>query len=155
MKLQRPGAARHRASFLRRWSAAFSGPAMSERILGLGMDVIEPSRICAVWERRGERFLQRIYTSEEISYSLKGRNTCQRLAARWAAKEAFVKAVGSELTGIRWVDIELISSGDAPPRMNLHGRAAQRAQKMGVERILVSISHSHDVAAATVLLVGL
>lgn len=137
-----------------RWVAQHERCDMSERILGMGMDVIQPSRICSAWTRQGDDFLRRIYTSEEISYSLKGRNACQRLAARWAAKEAFLKAVGSDLTGIRWVDIELISSDDGPPQLNLHGRAAERARQQGVERMLVSVSHSRDVAAANVLLIG-
>ncbi len=127
---------------------------MSEQIVGMGMDLIQPSRIQAVLSRRGESFLRRVYTEEEISYSLRGKNKYQRLAARWAAKEAFLKAVGTELTGISMKDVEVIASGHGPPQIQLHGSAQKRAEKIGVERVLVSLSHSEDVAGATVLLLS-
>lgn len=123
-------------------------------LLGLGVDVMQPSRIRGVVKRRGDAFLRRIYTARELEYCDRGRNRCQRLAARWAGKEAVMKALGSGLSGIRWVDVEILRPDGGPPEVHLGGEAARRAERMGVVGVQLSLSHSKDVAVAAAMLLG-
>ena len=112
-----------------------------------GVDVIEIDRIAYAVERWGERFLRRVYTQAEIAYCA-GR--AQRLAGRFAAKEAASKALGIGMRRIRWRDIEILPDQRGKPRLYLHHKAAEVAERQGLERFEVSITHSRTDAIATV-----
>ena len=113
-----------------------------------GVDIIEIHRIKRTIERWGERFLNRVYTQGELDYC---RGRTSSLAARFAAKEAAMKALGTGIRGIGWRDIEVVRPRGKPPALYLHGRAAKRAEAMGVQSLALSISHSNDYAVASVV----
>ncbi len=117
-------------------------------MLTTGVDIIEISRIGSVVERFGERFLQRIYTPAEISYC---RGRAANLAARFAAKEATMKALGTGVRGVGWKDIEIARRESGAPHILLHDRAHLRAQRLGIEGLSLSISHSREYAVAFVV----
>jgi holo-[acyl-carrier protein] synthase len=122
-------------------------------ICGIGIDVIEVSRVRAVVERHGERFLRRMYTPLEIE-RIHG-NRDQYLASRFAAKEAALKALGTGWgRGIRWIDVEVDNMPSGRPILTLRGRAGERADSLGVENLHLSITHTADHAAAQVVLEG-
>ncbi len=124
-------------------------------VLGMGVDVVQPSRIEAAVSRRGQALLRRIFTPGELDYCSRGRNRYQRLAARFAAKEAALKALGTGLAGAaRWTDVEVIHLRRRAPAIRLHREVARRADDMGVSEVKVSLSHSGDTAVAVVLLLG-
>ncbi len=122
-------------------------------VLGLGSDLIEISRIEESLERYGERFMQRVYTAGEISFcQRKMKHAGESFAARFAAKEAAAKALGTGISkGVSWREIEVRREPGEPPSIVLSGRAAERAASMGVRRIQVTLSHSRDIAMAVVL----
>jgi holo-[acyl-carrier protein] synthase len=123
-------------------------------ILGIGLDATDIPRIAEVLERYGERFLRRVFTPGEIAYCTKRRNPAPHLAGRFAAKEAAMKALGTGLSqGVLWKDIEVVRGG-GPPRLELRGGAARRAELMKVTRSLVTITHSDALAMAQVMLLG-
>ncbi len=117
-------------------------------MLTTGVDIIEIERIRKVVERWGQRFLHRIYTEDEISYC---RGRPQNLAARFAAKEAAMKALGTGLRGVGWKDVEVIRNESGAPSIRLHGRALARSQRLGVTELALSLSHSRDYAVAFVV----
>jgi holo-[acyl-carrier protein] synthase len=117
-------------------------------MLATGVDIIEISRVRGVLERFGQRFLDRVYTPNEIAFC---RDRPPNLAARFAAKEATMKALGSGVRGIGWKDIEVIRYPSGAPSIKLHGRAKARAERLGVKEISVSLSHSRDYAVAFVV----
>ena len=122
-------------------------------IVGTGTDLTEIDRIASSVERFGERFLQRIYTPGEIRYCLQKKNSAESLAARFAAKEAGAKALGTGIAkGVSWREIEVIHLPGGRPSLRLHGRAAERAAAMGVTSLHLSLSHSRVMAIATVIL---
>ncbi len=123
-------------------------------IVGLGTDLVGIQRIAAVHQRQGARFLDRVYTPAEQAYCLAAREPGERLAARWAAKEAAMKALGTGWAkGVSFPSIEVIPAGDGvPPRLQLHAAAAARAHALGATRWHVSLSHSDGMAIATVIL---
>jgi holo-[acyl-carrier protein] synthase len=123
-------------------------------ILGIGLDATDIPRLAEVFERYGERFLQRVFTAGEIAYCTKRRNPVPHLAGRFAAKEAAMKALGTgHSRGVLWKDIEVVRLG-GPPRLQLHGGAARRADAMQVRRSLLTITHSETLAMAQVMLFG-
>lgn len=123
-----------------------------ELILGLGVDISEVSRIEAAITRHGEAFLKRVFTPAEIAYCERHRNRFERYAGRFAAKEATMKALGTGWTcGVRWVDIEVARLPTGKPTMALHGATHEHAQRLGVRRISVSITHSGNIAFAQVI----
>ena len=123
-------------------------------IIGLGIDATDLHRIAAVLERHGDRFLRRIYTDGEIAYCTRQRNPVPSLAGRFAAKEAAMKALGTgHSRGVLWKDIEVHRAG-GPPQLRLHGGVARRADGMGVQRSLLTITHSESLAMAQVMLFG-
>jgi holo-[acyl-carrier protein] synthase len=123
-------------------------------ILGIGLDATDIPRLADVFERYGERFLQRVFTAGEIAYCTKRRNPVPHLAGRFAAKEAAMKALGTgHSRGVLWKDIEVVRLG-GPPRLQLHGGAARRADAMQVRRSLLTITHSETLALAQVMLIG-
>ena len=117
--------------------------------LTTGVDIIEIPRVRQVLERYGERFLERVYTSGEIAYC---RGRPPNLAARFAAKEATMKALGTGVRGVGWKDIEVVRQESGAPSIRLHGRAERRAERLGVREISLSLSHSEDYAVAFVVI---
>src|SRR3954447_11929494 len=111
----------------------------------LGIDIIKVERIRASIERFGERFSRRVLTPSEQRYV---RMRPETFAGRWAAKEAVSKVLGLGVRGIGWKDIEVERLPTGQPSVRLHGRAAARAEQLGMERIAVSISHESDYAVA-------
>lgn len=116
--------------------------------ISVGVDIIEISRVAATVDRFGDRFLQRIYTANEIAYC---RGRAPQLAARFAAKEAVMKALGTGTRGVGWREVEVTRKRTGEPGIELHGRAAERAKKLGIDRLALSISHSRDYAVASVV----
>ena len=111
----------------------------------LGIDIIKVDRIRAALTRFGERFSKRVLTTNEQRY-VRGRP--ETFAGRWAAKEAVSKVLGLGVRGIGWRDIEIERLPTGQPAVRLHGRAAARAEQLGMERIAVSITHESDYAVA-------
>jgi holo-[acyl-carrier protein] synthase len=111
----------------------------------LGIDIIKVARIRAALEKFGERFSQRVLTDDERRY-VRGR--AETFAGRWAAKEAVSKVLGLGVRGIGWREIEIERLPTGQPAVSLHGRAARRADQLGMSRIAVSISHEVDYAVA-------
>jgi holo-[acyl-carrier protein] synthase len=121
-------------------------------ILGLGIDISEVTRIEAAIERHGRAFLERVFTPAEIEYCERYRNRFERYAGRFAAKEAGMKALGTGWRGgIRWVDFEVTRLPSGQPTLALHGKARELAERKGVERIALSITHSGNTALAQVI----
>lgn len=114
----------------------------------IGIDLVEVGRIRDLFTRH-ESFLGRIYTPKEVEYSLSKRNKFEHLAARFAIKEAVVKALG---TGMKWTDIELLNDPSGRPYLKLYGRARELAKEKGIGAWDVSITHTKDHAIGQVLL---
>ena len=113
-----------------------------------GVDIIEIHRIKGVADRYGRRFLRRIYTDGEIAYC---RGRAPQLASRFAAKEATMKALGTGVRGVRWRDIEVVRRRGQAPTILLHGTARARAQRLGIQHLALSLSHSQEYAVAFVV----
>ena len=111
----------------------------------LGIDIVKVQRIRAALERFGSRFAKRVLTEAEQGYV---RDRPETMAGRWAAKEAVSKVLGLGVRGIGWRDIEIERLPTGQPAVHLHGRAAARAEQLGMERIAVSISHESEYAVA-------
>lgn len=116
--------------------------------LATGIDVIELGRIRQALDRHGERFLRRIYTPAELSFC---RGRLSELAARFAAKEAAMKALGTGVRGVGWREIEVMPNRRGKPMLTLYGRARARAEALGLRGLDVSLTHSRDYAAAVVV----
>jgi holo-[acyl-carrier protein] synthase len=124
-------------------------------VLGIGTDIIECLRIAKMIERHGEIFLTRVYTQHEIEYCTARKAATQHYAGRFAAKEAVLKALGTGWTrGIQWRDIEVQNEMGGKPKIHLGGAAAELARKMGINEMLISISHCRTHATAYALAVG-
>ncbi len=122
-------------------------------ILGIGTDVAEVSRIRQSIERYGERFLSRIYTQNERAYASRKANSAERFAARFAAKEAGMKAIGTGWDrGVTWKDFEIVNERSGRPTLRLSGVALEIANDMGVRHISISLTHTADIAFAVVIL---
>jgi holo-[acyl-carrier protein] synthase len=117
-------------------------------LLIAGVDIVEIERVRQVAERYGERFSRRIYTDAEIAYC---RGRAPQLASRFAAKEAVMKALGTGVRGVRWKDIEVVRGRGQAPRIELHGTALARAERMGLTDLALSLSHSKEYAVASVV----
>jgi holo-[acyl-carrier protein] synthase len=122
-------------------------------VLGLGTDLIETKRVQESIERYGERFLERIFTEGEIAYCMRKRkNAAESFAARFAAKEAGAKALGTGIShGVSWKEFEVRREASGRPTLHLNGRAAELAKAMGVKRVQVSLTHSRELALAVVV----
>lgn len=121
-------------------------------ILGLGTDLVAVPRLEAVLSRHRERFLDRVFTPAEQADCLSRAQPARHLAARLAAKEAAMKALGTGWgLGVRWQDIEVQSGGAVPPVLRLSGAARDRADARGIRQALVSLSHDGDYAIAVVV----
>jgi holo-[acyl-carrier protein] synthase len=124
-------------------------------IIGTGIDIAEVARIRQSIERFGDRFLKRIYTHGEIRYCDSKANREERYAARFAAKEAAMKALGTGWShGVRWRDCEVSRLPGARPTIAFHGKAAVIAARLGVKNAALSISHTPEQAIAQVILEG-
>jgi holo-[acyl-carrier protein] synthase len=122
-------------------------------IVGTGVDIAEVPRIRECIERFGDRFLQRIFTAGEIRYCERKANRYERYAARFAAKEAGMKALGTGWSrGVRWRDIEVVRPPGQRPTIQFHGEAAAIAANLGTKNIALSITHTSEQALAHVIL---
>jgi holo-[acyl-carrier protein] synthase len=121
-------------------------------IIGTGLDATEIARIAETIERYGDRFVRRIFTEGEIAYCRRKRDFVSSFAARFAAKEAAMKALGTgHSRGVYWKGIEVVRHG-GPPRLQFHGGAAQRFAALGATGSLVTITHSRELAIVHVML---
>lgn len=121
-------------------------------IIGSGLDATEIARIAAAIDRYGDRFIQRVFTEEEIAYCRHKRDAASSFAARFAAKEAAMKALGTgHSSGVYWTGIEVVRRY-GPPQLRFHGGAGHRFVAMGATRSLLTLTHSQDLAIAHVLL---
>ena len=122
-------------------------------IVGIGTDLAEVDRIRAAIERHGMRFLERVYTPAEIAYAERKANRFERYAARFAAKEAGMKAIGTGWRhGVRWHDFEVVNLRSGKPTLTLHGVAAEFAAKLGARDVALSMTHTAAMAMAVVIL---
>ncbi len=122
-------------------------------IVGTGIDITEVARVQSAIERHGQRFLDRVFTAGEIGYVAPKANRYERYAARFAAKEAGMKAIGTGWRkGVRWLDFEVANRPGGRPDLILHGEAAEVAKLLGVKRIALSLTHSAALAMAFVIL---
>ncbi|MEQ8318369.1 MAG: holo-ACP synthase [Phycisphaerales bacterium] len=124
-------------------------------ILGHGVDLTEVSRIKRSVERFDERFLERVFTEAEREYAGKGPRRFERLAARFAAKEAVFKALGTGWAeGAGWTNIEVAREASGKPTLVLHGKAQEMARAMGVKWWHLSLTHTKTTAMASVIAEG-
>jgi holo-[acyl-carrier protein] synthase len=122
-------------------------------IVGTGVDITEVDRIEAAVKRFGDRFLKRVFTPAEVSYCMGKPNAAERLAARFAAKEAGMKAIGTGLRGgVTWQDVEVFRLPGQRPVLKFSGKAAEFAARLGCKRTHLSLSHTADQAIAHVIL---
>ncbi|HEY5164051.1 MAG TPA: holo-[acyl-carrier-protein] synthase [Terriglobales bacterium] len=122
-------------------------------IVGTGIDLAEVPRIAAAIERFGERFLRRVFTADEIRYCESKANRTERYAARFAAKEAALKAIGTGWKrGVAWTDVEVRREPGGRPTIAFHGKAAEFATQLGVKHVALSITHTKENAMAQVIL---
>jgi holo-[acyl-carrier protein] synthase len=123
-------------------------------IIGIGTDITECLRIARMIERHGELFLERVFTAAEISYCQSRKQSTQHFTGRWAAKEAILKALGTGwVQGISWRDIEIRSQAGGRPQVAVGGGVKALVERLGVSRLLVSISHcrTHAIAYAVAM----
>lgn len=122
-------------------------------LVGTGIDVVEIGRIASAIDRYGDRFLRRIFTAGELAYCQRKRNCAESFAARFAAKEAAAKALGTGIQrGITWTEIEVRRAPGERPTLHFSGRALERAEQLGVRRASLSLTHSQTIAMASVQL---
>jgi holo-[acyl-carrier protein] synthase len=122
-------------------------------IVGTGIDIAEVARIAESIQRFGDRFLTRVFTEEEIRYCQSKVNRAERFAARFAAKEAAMKALGTGWNyGIRWRDIEVFRKPGGRPTIRFHGKAAEFAAKLNARNVALSLTHTALQAMASVIL---
>jgi holo-[acyl-carrier protein] synthase len=122
-------------------------------IVATGIDIVEIGRLEEVFARRGDRFRDRVFTRGEIAYCEGRASRLERYAARFAAKEAVMKALGTGWGGgVGWQDVEVVSPEAGPPSVRLHGRALDRMRAMGARKAHLSLTHSRGVAMAQIIL---
>ena len=122
-------------------------------IIGSGIDLVEIGRIRQSLDRFGERFLDRVFTKAEQAYCLRKRNAAESLAARFAAKEAGAKALGTGISrGVSWLDIEVVREPGGRPRLRFLGNAQNIADRLGVVRVALSLAHTGEISVASVVL---
>lgn len=126
---------------------------MEKMIVGTGIDIAEVPRVADSMKRFGDRFLNRVYTEAEIRYCDSKANRIERYAARFAAKEAAMKALGTGWArGVTWKSVEVGRQPGGRPTILFHGKAAEFAQKLGVKHVALSITHTKEFAMAQVIL---
>lgn len=120
-------------------------------VIALGLDLVEVARIRDLLQRHGERFKARTFSDGERAYCDRNADPAIHYAARFAAKEAVAKALGTGFAdGVSWCDIEVLRADNGQPSIGLHGGAAERAAVLGIGRFLLTLTHTKDVAAASV-----
>jgi holo-[acyl-carrier protein] synthase len=124
-------------------------------IVSTGVDLVEIARFERVWREWGERFEARVFTDGELAYARKRAPTSVHLAARFAAKEAVMKALGTGWRGgVRWRDIEVARPPGGPPSIRLHGASAAIGRRRGIDRFHLSLTHDAGIALAFVVAEG-
>lgn len=122
-------------------------------IYGIGFDLVQVSRVEDALRRWGERFQNKVFTPGEVRYGLKKRNPARHYAARFAAKEAFVKALGIGIRrGVHWKDVEVQRGPLGRPVLKIYGRAAEICRKEGIDGFFLSLTHDGDYSGAMVVL---
>jgi holo-[acyl-carrier protein] synthase len=141
------------AGSIARWS--LEGHPMHE-VIGIGIDLVDCARIERMLGDHEQAFLDRVYTSAEQAYCVRSRNRIERLAARYAAKEAVLKAIGTGMRdGMSWTEIEVSHDVLGAPGVSLTGAVARAASERGVVRLHLSLTHAGGVAMAQVTAMGL
>lgn len=120
-------------------------------IYGIGIDLVKTDRVREVVEKWGKRFLERVFTDEEISYCLRKRNTYLSIAVRFAAKEALIKAMGGRAP-VSFKDIEVVNVGSGKPALNIEGAMGKFLDGEGIRASHLSLSHEKDYGVACVVL---
>ncbi len=124
-------------------------------VKGIGVDLVRIARVRQLIDRWDQRFLSRVFTPEELSYCLQRKRPEEHLAARFAAKEAALKALGTGLSlGVRWKEIEVRRDRGEAPTIHFSGRMRHLSEERGTTGNLVSLTHDGEYAMAQVLLVG-
>jgi holo-[acyl-carrier protein] synthase len=124
-------------------------------VVALGIDLIECERIERIRREHGERFVARVLTPAERAYCERMKNPVPHIAGRFAAKEAILKVLGTGWRGaIAWTDMEILNNPAGQPEVTLSGHTATVAERLGIKRVLVSITHTDATAAATAIGVG-
>jgi holo-[acyl-carrier protein] synthase len=124
-------------------------------LIGTGVDLIEIERIAHSIERFGDRFLRRVYTDSEIAYCRRKRSSAESFAARFAAKEAGAKALGTGISrGVTWTEFEVKREPSGRPLLALSGRAETLAKELGVRSVSLSLTHTREMAMAMVVMEG-
>ncbi len=119
-------------------------------IVAHGIDLVDCPRIEQMIQRHGERFIQRVFTATEQAYAEANKNKVEKLAGRFAAKEAVLKLIGTGWRGkIAWTDIEIINNSSGQPKVTLDGEVEKIADKLGIKHISVSITHTANFAIAS------
>lgn len=119
-------------------------------VVGLGLDLVEVARIRALLDKNGDRFKERVFTPAEIAYCDSCANAAIHYAARFAAKEAVAKALGTGFAdGVGWRDVEIVRSEQGAPSVVLHGGAVRVAEVLGIRRWVLSLTHTETSAAAS------
>jgi holo-[acyl-carrier protein] synthase len=125
------------------------------RIFGIGIDVVEVDRIASAIERLGEPFLTKLFTANERDYCDAQKKSALHYAARFAAKEAVSKALGTGIGGqAGWLDLEITRDLSGAPRLSLQGNAAEFAKQHGITEIQISLTHARDYAAANAIAIA-
>jgi holo-[acyl-carrier protein] synthase len=125
------------------------------KILAHGIDLVDFSRIEQMSKRHGKRFISRIFTKGEQRYAEKNRNKMEKLAGRFAAKEAVLKLLGTGWRGrIKWTDIEVVNNSSGRPMVKLTGEVKKIANKMGIKQISISITHTANFAIASAVAIA-
>ena len=121
-------------------------------VVGIGIDIVEVERIAEMIQRHGRRFLTRVFTAREIAYCRSRKRATEHFAARWAAKEAAIKALRAAFEGaMSWRELEVVVGEMGEPRLKLRGTAAGLAKKQGISRLHLTISHVAPLAVACVV----
>ena len=124
-------------------------------VIGVGIDIQEIARLEQARRRSGTAFLRRTFTAAEVAYCRRQMKVAQHLTGRFCAKEAFFKALGTGWAkGLRWTEVEVVRKRSGQPALKLLGRAQALAERAKVKKIWLSLTHSRDYAAATVILEG-
>ena len=125
------------------------------RIHGIGIDVVEVERIASAIERHGEPFLARLFTASERAYCESQKRPALHFAARFAAKEAVSKALGTGIGGeAGWLDLEIVRDVSGAPKLTLSGAAAEFAKLKGISEIQISLTHAKEYAAANAIAIA-
>lgn len=124
-------------------------------VIAVGTDIIECQRIARMLDNHGEVFLKRVFTATEIEYCYGRKMAYQHYAARWAAKEAVLKTLGTGWAkGISWTDVELVNLQGGKPVIRLYNRASEVAKESGIHEVMISVSHTREYAVAFATAIG-